>query len=218
MPRSLDRAVRFRALSALAVICLARISAAEEGRPPRLVIRFYDTTRASRETLSFAGEELIRILRRAGIDAVWHDCGGAPPADAICREPAGPLDVILRILPEPGPGSTESDRTAGFSIVPDDGSPGVVAVVFRDRARRAAGRSTEAWTFRILGLLAAHEVGHLLLGSQSHSSSGIMRPELFEKSLESVSWGQLVFGRDEAARMRAELRRRGRLSIARLAE
>jgi len=181
-----------------------------ETSEPQLVIRIYDSTAASPKTVAIAGEEAVRILRHAGLDATWLDCSDyrlehAP--EPACARPVGPAEVILRILPHPEARSRFADETSGFSMLPDDGGPGVFAGVFRDRVRRIP-RTTDAWGFRIIGLLAAHEIGHLLLGSNSHSGTGIMRSGLFEKSLEDTAWGHLCFSPSEAERMRAELRSR----------
>ena len=186
------------------------LSAAEATEDPRLVIRFHDSTGAPRESIDAAGQETVRILSDAGIGAIWVDCSGDlfdPGAEKTCSRPAGPLDVVFKILPHPGEAHGLSQETTGFSVVPNDGTPGVLAGVFLDRVL-LIGRSARTWTFQIVGLLAAHEIGHLLLGTNSHSRAGIMRSELSDMTLRGTSWGHLRFSRSEANRMRDALRRR----------
>ena len=178
----------------------------ETATEPPLVVRMYDSTRASKECVAVAGEETVRILRAAGIDAVWVNCNAPDPAKPVCDRPAGLLDVVLKIQHRPESRRDVTEDALGFSVVPQDGSPGILAGVFLDRVRIVA--PTEAWAFRIVGLLAAHEIGHLLLGRGSHSRTGIMRPDFQAKTLAGAVWSHLVFARDEAQRMLAELRRR----------
>ncbi|HMA16939.1 MAG TPA: hypothetical protein VKS03_00735 [Thermoanaerobaculia bacterium] len=210
MFRSIRHAARLGPLVALAAAGLTRVAAGEEGALPRLAIRIYDSTGASRESIDAAGQETVRILSDAGIGAIWIDCSGDrfdPGAETTCSRPAGPLDVVFKILPHPGEAQGHSRETTAFSVVPNDGTPGVLAGVFLDRVL-LIGWFARTRTFQIVGLLAAHEIGHLLLGTNSHSHAGIMRSELSDKTLRGASWGHLRFSRSEANRMRDALRRR----------
>ena len=60
----------------------------------------------------------------------------------------------------------------------------------------------------ILGLAAAHEIGHLL--SQSHSDRGIMRPSWNREDFGVSPQGAFKFTPDQANQMRAEVATRGR--------
>jgi len=57
----------------------------------------------------------------------------------------------------------------------------------------------------LLGCVAAHEIGHLLLGSNSHAPLGIMRAHWQAKEIQQMSMGLLVFSPRQAAQMRAGL-------------
>jgi hypothetical protein len=57
----------------------------------------------------------------------------------------------------------------------------------------------------ILGNVMAHELGHLLLGSNSHSGVGIMRAHWQGEELHRLSWGSLRFTNEQADRMRGRL-------------
>jgi hypothetical protein len=64
------------------------------------------------------------------------------------------------------------------------------------------------WLGVILGELVNHELGHLLLGSGSHSSNGIMHVPWHLKELEMISQGLMVFMPQETERMRTNIRLR----------
>jgi type IV secretory pathway TraG/TraD family ATPase VirD4 len=48
----------------------------------------------------------------------------------------------------------------------------------------------------------AHEVGHLLLGSNSHSQSGIMIAQWHPAELQKLSMGRLLFTPDQIQKLR----------------
>jgi hypothetical protein len=54
----------------------------------------------------------------------------------------------------------------------------------------------------------AHEIGHLMLGSEQHSPTGMMRETWLSSDLFAASQGLLYFSVGEAALMRAEALRR----------
>jgi hypothetical protein len=80
------------------------------------------------------------------------------------------------------------------------------AVIIADEVRKRA-----ALQFinpgELLGLVMAHEIGHLLLRSKAHSTEGIMQGEL-STNLGHRRRRLLVFTRKQAAAMQDEVRRR----------
>jgi hypothetical protein len=61
---------------------------------------------------------------------------------------------------------------------------------------------------RCFGHVVAHEIGHLLLGPGSHSTSGIMQCSWHLKQLAIIARGLMTFTPGEAGRMRANIRAR----------
>ena len=53
--------------------------------------------------------------------------------------------------------------------------------------------------------VAAHEIGHLLLGTNSHSTAGLMHAHWTAEELASAKVDGLVFLEKESRRMRAKL-------------
>jgi hypothetical protein len=63
----------------------------------------------------------------------------------------------------------------------------------------------------LLGAMMAHEIGHRLLGVNSHSREGIMSIPWDARKLQEVDRGQLGFTAEQASTVRAEsLQRLGR--------
>jgi hypothetical protein len=68
-----------------------------------------------------------------------------------------------------------SDAATGIAVSGAPDGPGRIAYIFYDRIERAA-LGEGAPVFRGLGHVIAHEIGHLLLGENSHVEQGLMRP------------------------------------------
>jgi hypothetical protein len=66
-------------------------------------------------------------------------------------------------------------------------------------------RNSNASPASILGYVAAHEIGHLLLGTNSHAPRGIMRADWGPDELVSASRRALHFSERESAKMRGTL-------------
>jgi len=56
--------------------------------------------------------------------------------------------------------------------------------------------------------MIAHEIGHLLLGPNSHSPSGIMQARWEAEQVQQLLKGALVFDKRQAARIQEEVQRR----------
>jgi len=91
----------------------------------------------------------------------------------------------------------------GISFQADDGK-GCYADLFyepMERLQKSAGTDMAG----LLGHVAAHEIGHLLLGNNSHSAAGIMHARWTPDELASAKAGALVFSEQESLRMKARL-------------
>ena len=60
----------------------------------------------------------------------------------------------------------------------------------------------------LLGAAMAHELGHVLLGSQQHSRDGIMSAHLRSSQLALAARGTLLFNDAQAEAIRSEVSRR----------
>jgi hypothetical protein len=88
----------------------------------------------------------------------------------------------------------------GVAYVAKDTDRGWLATVFSDRIDAAATR-VGVDPGALLGLVMAHEVGHLLLGIDYHSETGVMRAHWPDALLTHVG-EQWRFSGTEAARIR----------------
>lgn len=115
------------------------------------------------KTMKEAERVASEVYRRAGIEIQWVEPSTYEGATRLY------VNVLSQEMAAP---YYASDETVGFAI------PGSRAAnVIYERVRQAARRRHVA-SGVLLGYVIAHELGHLLLPAHSHSSSGLMRPDI----------------------------------------
>lgn len=168
-----------------------------------ITINVYNDARVEENTLEKAQAEATRILSQAGINAEWINCKGLQPQQVLspsCSLPMSQTHLALRVVPFQMEGG---DSALGVAFL-DENQPGVQADIFYpslDGLCRDAGTSRSL----VLGDVIAHEIGHLLLGTHSHSARGIMRPHWHNQELDQIGKGTLLFTDTQAHTMRTRL-------------
>jgi hypothetical protein len=97
--------------------------------------------------------------------------------------------------------------TTGFAMLVRSERPSDSYAAVSWPAIEEASRELEAPVAEVLAASLAHELGHLLLHSPGHSRSGIMKARLDRTQIALLERGELLFTKDEAAKM-VELARR----------
>jgi len=86
----------------------------------------------------------------------------------------------------------------------DASGRGVITDLFLDKVERM--KTEREGDFAVLlAHLTAHELGHLLLGGEPHSMSGLMQAKMSEQSLTKMMQGNFGFSRAEQKKMRARV-------------
>jgi hypothetical protein len=105
---------------------------------------------------------------------------------------------VLRVLSEPTQDKFQ-DTVFGFAVVP------ILASVYYDHALRTVKKDNAEFEVPIiLGSVIAHEVGHLLLGLNSHTSAGVMQPRWERKQVRRAMTGALLFTHEQSKLVQAE--------------
>jgi hypothetical protein len=142
-----------------------------------LVIRVYDNVGVGAAERSRGISRADAILSRADVNVEWVECAarkrGQP--SPMCDTPVAEAELVVRLLDAPLSASSGPLRNAlGYSLIDTTTSTGTVATVFTDRVTQLA-KSARLDVATVLGRAMAHEIGHLILGSNEHSAAGIMR-------------------------------------------
>lgn len=186
----------------------AKAQAAIAETAPKLRIRVNNYARVSPATLSASEREGGRILGQAGLRTEWVNCPGKGESTTTqnpCNEPLEPTDIVLRLIPE-STNNQYQDSVFGFAVVP------IVASVYVNYAVNGARRDNAEFEVpMILGSVIAHEIGHLLLGLNSHSVKGIMQKRWERNQMRQAMTGNLLFTEEQGTLMQEEMQRRVRI-------
>jgi hypothetical protein len=141
------------------------------------------------------------LFAHAGIQIDWMNCGNPTETDeerAGCSEAAFPKHLQVRVRRQ---SLNLKESTLGLSYL-GEGGIGCHADVFYAGIAPIAQEAHLSPEI-ILGLVFAHELGHLLLGTNSHSASGIMRATWQRQELSAAGKGALGFTEIQGRKMKA---------------
>ena len=162
----------------------------------QITVRIYNNVHIQADRLVQAEMEATQILSEAGVRAVWFDCSTSVATgqrQPLCDRPVEPTDLIINFSEEIQSFSPElRENTLGFALIPGDGGQGERAYISAPRVQATARRFAASSTM-ILGLAAAHEIGHLLMNSRDHSASGLMRAGWDVNDLRRAAQNDLRF-------------------------
>jgi hypothetical protein len=178
------------------------ISHVAEGNP-KITIRLFNYAHLREKLLNKTKDQVDLIYRNTGLEVVWADCPvgqedrSSYPA---CTKVRDETHLFLRIFGTT-PKGTKGEKI-GEALL-----SARIANIYEDRVLREAQR-LNASLARILAHAIAHEVGHLLLGSNSHAPTGIMVVKWSHKDVISICRFGLSFTPQQAEFIRAEVQKR----------
>jgi hypothetical protein len=197
----------------LVLVLMCRIGIAKKtsknspGSPRLNVMLFTYAPACSPETRNNAQAIASRIFHRAGIEVHWLECslsGDGTFASQGCTAPSEPSAIILRIVPtSPATKVRFGADALGVAAQPEKETL-ASASVFHNRVEQLA-RNWLVSLEVVLGHAMAHEIGHLLLGTGSHSPSGLMKEHWSRKDLTRAAEGNLLFSSKQAESIRAQV-------------
>ena len=178
----------------IVLIYLAALSAwGEVGTQRSLNIYVYNQAKVADGVLSQAEGNATRIFRFSGVQAIWVNCSTSKIEATNCTGLPHSGDVIVQIVHET---RILKDDVFGAAFIGTDGT-GQYADVYVDRVNQLH-RDWNVSLANVLAHIMAHEIGHLLLGLNSHSSSGIMRGVWEADELKAAERGRLLFSREQS--------------------
>jgi hypothetical protein len=199
-------------LSLQGVVLAANFNRAQEPKDQResahpleqgmkVVVLIHNYAHLPSQVLSDAKDRTSLIFRKIGVEVAWADCPLAnedPTSYPECPAVVDATQLFLRIFP----------MTA--AKVQDGGQAFVmarIANIFWNRVEEQAQRLNVSAP-RLMGHTIAHELGHLLLGSNSHSPAGIMTARWDATTVTRTCQEGLYFNHQQSELIRSEVRRR----------
>ena len=167
--------------------------------PPRVEVRtrIYNTAQVPAETRDAALAVARRSMQAATVDVAWQNCD---LPDACTRVPS-PGELILRLVRS----RDAASYVLGEASIDTSAGSGVLATVYVDRVERMAALS-EADATVLLGRAIAHELAHLLLATNAHSASGLMRAKWTTADLRRDQRADWMLTSEDGESIRRRLR------------
>jgi len=165
-------------------------------------VSVYDDAGVGLEVLIKSEKVASDVFERAGVGVRWLNCGidGQLTGLPGCGKAEFPTRLQLRMLKR-SRGLTP--ETFGISYLSVKGE-GVYSQIFVEPVE-LLHKTTAMSMPDLLGHVAAHELAHLLLGTNSHSVDGLMRARWGSRELERVNQRTLLFDAGEARKMAERL-------------
>ena len=161
-----------------------------------LVVQTYDTAGLPSAVLEQAQERAGATLAAVGIRPIWRPCHAT-----ICVPKPKARELDIRIVKAMG---TTNRASLGFAFVDLEQRAGTLATVYVDRVDTLA-RDAGVDRGDLLGRAIAHEIGHLILGTNQHAPHGLMRATWKSDELRRDMPLDWMFSGREGAEMRANL-------------
>ncbi|HYI96231.1 MAG TPA: hypothetical protein VEX68_22000 [Bryobacteraceae bacterium] len=178
----------------------------------QLRITEYYTGKVSLQATETVVVSLNRIFRESGIEIEWVvGVPGASEASLIIYEPyrigyelelacRARRDIALDIRPAGAPGM----RKQVLGMAQPWARTGLNVRVYEDHIRRVAVREGRLYT-TVLAHAIAHEIGHVLLRSATHTNSGLMSEVWTGREFDWLEKGALLFTPGDSRKMRETL-------------
>ena len=187
-------------LALLIAISAAAETDAPAGSSLTITVRISNQAGVAEAELTKAKWISAYILNDAGLSVAWLDCPlpSDIPSGSPCRRSPVQTEIALVIVGSSGEKQVAPPANAfGSAIMAPAGGFASVAYVFYLRLLAMTGPRFDVDGAVLLGCVMAHEMGHLLLGTNAHSTAGIMRPMWSGKSLPRHGVGQFVFTEEQ---------------------
>ena len=199
-------------LSTITILCVLGTAPASLGQKPEVTVLVYSDVTISAALLARAEQRAQAIFSYAGLTITWFDCTHPDDRgnDPICFNNLH--DLMLKITSHSSKARIDA---GGVAFLGPEGT-GRYADVFWKRVQEISSNSSVALD-RILGSVMAHELGHLLLGANSHSINGLMCAHWGNTELHHIESEDFYFLPQEAKRMRSRISNTGATLASRAA-
>jgi hypothetical protein len=172
----------------------------------QLIVFVYNDAGVPEAALQRAEQETSKIFWYAGVRIEWGGHGGSKGVEAVDSARDNTiLTLAVRIVSH---SRNLSDDVFGVAFLGADGI-GQQADVFYDNVALLSKQSSRN-SGEVLGNVMAHELGHLVLGSNSHAPIGLMKRHWASEDLKKMSMGQLRFEAGQTVQVRNRLEKTNR--------
>ena len=192
-------------------------AAADVDPDMRVVIRTYNAARLAEADVESAMATATSILKASELALTWRGCedGYVRNPAHPCAAPLGVNEIAVRIVRMTTDAGYRGELSLGYSLVDTATHSGKLATIYLDRVAWLANAAGVDPT-TLLGRAIAHELGHLLLGTNAHSDSGLMRALWSCADLQRNDGSDWVFAPADAQALHQAIHLREVMRMARV--
>jgi len=197
----LNRKLGIRTAVAVLIACSPGFAQTSAPTQTEITISVYDYANVAPKFLLAAEGDAQKVFRQAGIETTWINCliRTNEKVISVC-ESIDATHLVLKVLCHSlRAKNLPRNDLLGDALVDDKGE-GFYAYAFYDGVQRIAEQHRLGHA--LFGSVLVHEIGHLLLGSHSHSVSGIMSAHWNSEELLKISQGGLLFSPSQSASLK----------------
>ena len=165
----------------------------------RLKVSVFNDAQVPQFVLREAEERAQAVFDEAGVSLTWLDCGtpGHWNPELSCKDVVYPTHLSVRLVAGK---QLASGDIFGQSFLNEKGEGNYANIYLTPLSSARALQLVREGD--LLGYVVVHELGHLLLGKDSHSGEGLMRAKWEVGELREAAKGNLLFTKSETDRMR----------------
>jgi len=178
-----------------------------------LTVRVFIYAPVPSSEMSAAERVASKIFQKAGLEMTWLDCpmtGTPATLNPACSAFMTLAEIHLNIMPDFPKIPQVEESAMGFALTVPPPDRGQFASISYGQVRRQLLHASQLTLDQLLGRGMAHEIGHLLLGTNSHAPTGLMSAQWSEQKMKLAAFLQFDFSKDQAARIRGDVRARMR--------
>lgn len=166
----------------------------------RLSVKVFNDANTEKGILNSAKLEAGWLLKPLCIEPIWVECRiAATEAETIpCEGPFGAVELRVSW-------NTKSAELSGLALGIAFVGANRVTIFLERILELVATNGGIIDAGGLLGHVMAHEIGHLLLHSTTHTGEGIMRSEFRRSDLKRAAQRHLTFTRDQVETIRRSL-------------
>lgn len=199
------------------VLALCSLGSAVSAQPPsdttdEVTISIFNDASVPAASLQKAEQVASAVFVRANLRLHWLNCGRTGESlaeEQNCSEASFPTHLHVRLIR--GPLNT-TESILGLSYIDNSGVGCQADISYRAVSNVAQESRVNIST--VPGITLVHEIGHLLLGANSHSPEGIMRAHWSSGDVGAASKGQLLFMETQREQLKSRLDSRAQARLA----
>ena len=202
-----------RTLLLTVVLALPSAARTADSDPPLLTVRIFNYTQADPEVIVAAAARAARAFDVAEARTRWVLCE-TNVTRGKCYGWPQPDTIHMRISASANADALGLNRSVfGYALPSQTGGYGKVASAYWDRIQDAA-RVSGLDESDLLAAVMAHEIGHLLLGPNSHTRTGLMQSKWGAAVLDEIRRDVLHFRPSRRRAIRKAVRERTFAALA----